>query len=226
MTARLTIEYVREYVSKTDEILISKKYTGAHAKLVFQCPQGHLYKMTWTNFKRGSRCAECAGKGKKTIEHVRKEAEKDRTILVSKRYKNAHAKLEFQCLQGHRYRMTWTDFQQGVRCAECAVSGFNPKKPAILYYLEVLHRGRIYYKIGVTNRTVDKRYPPSDLKKITIIFEQHFEKGGDARDEEQLVIGKFSDCLYNGNATILDGATGNAELFTEDILQLRGEIFI
>jgi len=226
MTARLTIEQVKKEVSGTDETLISTKYKNNSTKLEFQCLEGHRYRMTWDNFKRGSRCAECSGLKKLTTEYIEKEAQRDGTILISKTYKGAHAKLIFQCQLGHRYKIKWNDFQQGHRCPSCATSGFKPNKPALLYYLEIFHRGRYYYKIGISNRTVEKRYPNSDLEKITVLAEWKYKEGKDAYGEEQRIIHSYSDYLYQGTATILKGATGNAELFTEDILQLRGEIFI
>jgi hypothetical protein len=104
----------------------------------------------------------------------------------------------------------------GNGCKKCSNCGFDSEKPAILYYLKITHNTGIYYKIGITNRTVDARFRPRDMKKIEIIKTWEFEKGLDAYKTEQLVIDECSELLA-GVDNILDGG-GNTEIFKVDIL--------
>ena len=77
------------------------------------------------------------------------------------------------------------------------------------------------YKIGITNLTVQKRFPNADLARIRVIKTWAFEYGGDAAKREVSVLQEFSDDLYTG-VDVLVGA-GNTELFVRDVLELDTE---
>ena len=67
--AKLTYEYVKEYIEKEGYTLISNKYEGAFKFLTVCCDRGHEYDVTWANFHKGRRCPHCKNnyKGEKTI---------------------------------------------------------------------------------------------------------------------------------------------------------------
>ena len=107
-------------------------------------------------------------------------------------------------------------------CPGCAVSGFDQTKPALLYYLAVLtDNDETLYKIGITNLTVQKRFPNVDLARIRVVKTWSFEYGGDAAKREIAILQEFSDDLYTG-VDVLIGA-GNTELFVRDVLELDAE---
>lgn len=54
-----------------------------------------------------------------TIEFVRSEFEKEGYRLLSDRYVNAHQKLYYICLKGHKHSIQWSNWQQGRRCLYC-----------------------------------------------------------------------------------------------------------
>lgn len=101
-------------------------------------------------------------------------------------------------------------------CPSCTKYGFKIDKPAILYYLEVVSNGVSFYKIGITNRTVHKRYKSKDRLKIKTLFTVRYELGSDAYAEEQRLLKKYSSSLYCGTDKIL--SDGNTELFTSNVL--------
>lgn len=39
--------------------LLSNKYINVKSYLVFECPEGHIFKMNFDNFQQGQRCSEC-----------------------------------------------------------------------------------------------------------------------------------------------------------------------
>jgi hypothetical protein len=41
--------------------------------------------------------------------------------LLSTKYKGSHEKLDYICNCGRRAKISWTNFQQGIRCKKCAV---------------------------------------------------------------------------------------------------------
>jgi len=93
--------------------------------------------------------------------------------------------------------------------------GFDVSKPAILYYLSVL--GGSFYKIGITNRSVKKRFLKKDLDNIKIVHEWYYENGLDAYNEETKIKKEFEYAKYKGDNVLIDG---NTELFDRDILLL------
>ena len=87
------------------------------------------------------------------------------------------------------------------------------------YYLRVSSPvfGELY-KIGITNKSVEKRFYNYDLEKITTIKTWKFDVGGDARVFEQEILARHSGDRYTGEPVL--GSNGNTELFTRDILEL------
>lgn len=100
--------------------LLSMQYEGAHELLEFICPRNHKFFMRWNHFKQGSRCPICAGVKKKIIEEIREYAEKFDFICVSKEYKNIETKLEWQCPNGHVFKMSCVAFQKHHKCPICS----------------------------------------------------------------------------------------------------------
>ncbi len=68
-------------------------------------------------------------KNKKSINYIKKYIIKNKIPykIISKEYKNSYTKLKWQCENGHIFFMTWSSFQQGIRCFEC----FGSKKKTL-----------------------------------------------------------------------------------------------
>lgn len=116
----------------------------------------------------------------------------------------------------------WKYRQEAVPCPNCRKTdhldtGFNPDKPGTFYYLRVETNNKPLYKIGITNRTVEKRFTLSDMDKITILRTLTFEEGRSASDLEKYYLNIFKDYKYKGDPVL---SSGNTELFTHDILHL------
>ena len=116
---KLTYEFVKDYIKSFDYTLLSKEYKKSNLKLDIQCDKGHVYKTTWSCFKRGDRCPYCCGNAKKTINEVKQYIESFGYTLLSKEYKNNRTKLQMKCDKGHEFEMTYDNFQQGHRCPYC-----------------------------------------------------------------------------------------------------------
>lgn len=86
----------------------------------FICPNGHQHKIIYTNWKhKGTRCAYCAGNGRKSLDDIRKEFSAENYLLLSESYKNNSQLLEFICPNGHKHRISYGKWQQGNRCRRC-----------------------------------------------------------------------------------------------------------
>ena len=119
---RHSYEHVKELIEKEGYTLLSETYKNNRKKLKVRCPENHVYETTYYSFKSGRRCPECAGNKKLTYEHIKEQIENEGYALLSKEYKNANNKLKVKCSKGHKYKVNWGHFQQGVRCLECSGS--------------------------------------------------------------------------------------------------------
>jgi hypothetical protein len=99
---------------------ISNRYKNSNSKLTWECAKGHQWKALPSNVKRGSWCPKCAGVGIKNIEEMQKIAERNGGKCISKRYKNSHSKLTWECKQGHKWSATPSSIARGSWCAKCA----------------------------------------------------------------------------------------------------------
>lgn len=110
--------------------LITKEeeYKNASTKLYYICQKGHKHSITWNSFNNGNRCPECAKENtrlklKLDFSIIKQEIGKEGYILLStdEDYINNTSKLKMICPEGHKCEISWSNFQQGKRCRECAI---------------------------------------------------------------------------------------------------------
>ncbi len=94
------------------------------------------------------------------------------------------------------------------------VGGFDPHKPAILYYLKHIESG--YYKSGITNLSIFKRFGKKS-KEFVVLNIENFENGKDARDREKEILEEYTEHRIYFEEFKNNGAT---EFFSRDILGL------
>jgi hypothetical protein len=198
---RLTIEFIKAEVSRLEPgyTLLSDVYANNKTNLLFRCDKGHdPFSTCWGYFRnrkdgtRGSRCPKCAReRTSHSVEFIRSEVLRIAPgyTLLSETYLNAHTHLRFRCDKGHEFLSEWNSFQdkngqRGKRCAACAKYGFDPEKPAILYYVRFDRACESFYKIGITNQSVKGRFRFEKLP-YTIISETPYLLGRLAYEEEQ-----------------------------------------
>jgi len=101
--------------------------------------------------------------------------------------------------------------------------GFNPDKPAILYYLYDPQED--LYKIGITNKTIEERFGKSfcSNRAIAILEQTHFDNGLDAYLAEQEILEAFGYARCE-NPSWPEELGGRTEFFKEDILNRNAKI--
>ena len=108
--------------------------------------------------------------------------------------------------------------REGTKCPKCTGRGFDKTKPTYLYYLKITtEEGQVLYKIGITNKTVNERFPLKDLAKIEVVKQKLYVKGTDAINWETKLKRKYKEFQYKGPDIL---SSGNTELFTEDIISM------
>jgi len=58
-TKKLTLEFVKFYVSTFGYDLLETQYINAKTKLKLKCNRGDFIEISWNNFKNGKRCKQC-----------------------------------------------------------------------------------------------------------------------------------------------------------------------
>jgi hypothetical protein len=133
-------------------------------------------------------------------------------------YQGVGKKVRIICPEHGPFEQLAGDHMVGRGCRSCQEYGFQPAKPAILYYLRVRTSAGTMWKIGISNRTVEERFEGKILSNIRIIKTWAFKSGADALSKEQEILDEYSVDLYGGAEKLLD--SGNTELFTRDVLGL------
>lgn len=108
------------------------------------------------------------------------------------------------------------DHLKGGGCPSCSVSGFDKKKPAILYYVKIENESGVFYKIGITNLSIKARFN-KHKDNMTILSAEPFKNGLDAYNKEKVILERYKKHKYIGENVIRDG---NTELFVIDVLEL------
>jgi hypothetical protein len=207
-------------------------YKNALSKVKIICPVHGVFHQTPASHVRGVACSKCsdmvaANKRRLStevfIERAR-EVHGDKYDYSRADYVTSHGKVEIICPEHGSFWQSPATHTMGNKagCPGCAVSGFDQTKSALLYYLAVqTDNEETLYKIGITNLTVQKRFPTVDLARIRVVKTWPYELGAEAAKREIAVLREFADDLYTG-LDVLVGA-GNTELFVRDILELDTE---
>lgn len=115
---KYSYDEVKEYIESFEYKLISKEYINNAELLKIECPEGHIFNMSFSSFKTGSRCPKCLGK-QLNFKEVKDKIELTGYTLLSTEYKTAKDKLHMKCDKGHEFYMSLTKFNQGHRCLKC-----------------------------------------------------------------------------------------------------------
>ena len=202
-------------------------YTQAKNKIIITCPIHGDFEQGYASHKRGQGCAKCCYDRnrltqKETIDNF--IAIHNNFYNYDKvRYSRSDEKITITCLVHGDFKQTPTTHLRGHGCQKCwqdKRDNYNNRvkyigRPTTLYYIKVEN----LYKIGLTMKSVQERFK-SELKTINIetIKTWHFNNGEDAFDKEQEIIKMNKMFKYTGPRIL---ASGNTELFTEDVLKLE-----
>ena len=119
-----TYDEVKEYMSQFGYTPISKTYENTKTILDIMCPEGHIYKARFNDFKTGNRCHKCSyiRMSKRmtfTYEYVKECIENEGYKLLSKTYKNSKTLMKVMCPEGHIYKTNLAIFRRH-KCPKCS----------------------------------------------------------------------------------------------------------
>lgn len=188
-------------------------YTGAKEKIVITCLKHGDFTQTVSEHKRSYGCPRCGYEV--TADKLRfdtqsvitefKEAHGEKYDYSLVEYTGAIENVKIICPDHGAFEQTPHSHKSGKGCSSCAEYGFRRYKPAILYLLELPEYG--YYKIGVTNRTVEERFM-GDMHHLKVIRIIEFSVGIDAWNLERKILSSYRsvegfNVLISGNTEVL-----------------------
>lgn len=199
-------------------------YKNAHDKINIICKIHGAFPQTVTAHIYGKEgCPDCSNISRGLTNRLSIETFIEKSIQIhgdkydytSVNYTGWSNKVIILCPVHGPFKQSPRDHFDGCGCQQCAKHGFDPSKPAYLYYLKITtDDNRILYKIGITNRTVETRFSLTDLSKIEIVKQKLYENGQEAFDWELYFKRKYKQYQYQGPDIL---SSGNTELYTEDI---------
>jgi ribosomal protein L37AE/L43A len=203
--------------NKYDYSLVN--YTGNKNKVKIICPHHGVFEQSPNHHKNKRGCPSCANKhADKTFKVDSNKIHKNMYDYSLVNYINSHTKVKIICPYHGEFLQTPNSHKSGSGCPICFCGGFDKNKSGILYYLKIIHDKQIYYKIGITNRSINERFNAKDLKKIKVIKIWNYNLGVDAFLKEQQILNLYKEHQYTGGKILTSG--GNTEIFIFDILNL------
>ena len=205
-------------------------YQTAFDSVIIVCPEHGLFKQRPSDHLKGIGCRECGYQRNSQLFRMSqdefiercKKTHSEKYDYSEVDYQGGDKKIRIICPEHGPFEQLAYDHMVGRGCASCQEYGFQPARPATLYYLRVETSAGIMWKIGITNRAVEDRFAGRDIKKIHIIKTWAFDVGMDAIDREQEILNEYCVDLYSGTEKLLE--SGNTELFTRDVLGLDTQI--
>jgi len=122
-----TIEDVRHLAAERGGECLSPAFIGARTPLLWQCVEGHRWKATPDNIRRGEWCPFCARRVKLTIQEMQRLAESGGGKCLSDTYVTSGTPLLWECREGHRWKARPNSVKKGTWCPVCA----GKSKPSI-----------------------------------------------------------------------------------------------
>ena len=118
---KLTIEEMQNLAHEHGGKCLSESYVDNKTKLLWECEKGHQWEAIPSSIKRGVWCPECGGCKRLNIEDMHQIAKEREGKCFSNFYKNAHAKLRWECSEEHQWEATPDKvINNGTWCPHCA----------------------------------------------------------------------------------------------------------
>jgi hypothetical protein len=164
---KYNIQYIQDYLNNENYTLISTEYKNSLSKIKIECPEGHIYDVSFNSFQQGCRCPVCAGNKKLDYYWVKAYIEDYKYKLISENYINSNIKLQIQCPKGHIYYAKFNNFQQGQRCPVC----FGKVKHTFEYVKNFIEKDG--YKL-LSDKYINNRTPLEIVCKNNHVFYKTF----------------------------------------------------
>jgi hypothetical protein len=122
----VNLNTLQEIALSKGGLCLSTKYTKAHAKMEFQCNAGHTWFASATSIKSGTWCQKChnlevgSQEDGITVDFLNSIAFRKGGRLLSKKYINSGAPIEWECANGHRWFAKYDHIKNDSWCPICS----------------------------------------------------------------------------------------------------------
>ena len=130
--------------------LLTKLYINNSTLMEWQCSNGHTWFACWKSIKnQKSWCQKCSGLSKPNIKELKDYAISKQGKLLSTTYINSWTYMEWECSQGHIWKIPWDNIKQGSWCLKCRTLKTEKRVHQLLEQKLNIHftKKRIYYDI-------------------------------------------------------------------------------
>jgi len=117
----LTIEEMHTIANAKGGKCLSKEYKNNSTNLEWMCSEGHRWKATAANIKKGKWCRKCSGREPLSIEEMRQIGLARGGKCLSTEYVNNRENLDWECANGHRWKNNASNIKKGQWCGTCNV---------------------------------------------------------------------------------------------------------
>jgi hypothetical protein len=108
-----------EWAKAINATFLSIVVTEKHKKLRLKCHADHEWLAYPSHLKKGHGCPKCSNKAKLSMDDAKNKAESNGGQCLSKIYKNANSKMDWQCKDGHEWSTTLGSVNNGSWCPIC-----------------------------------------------------------------------------------------------------------
>lgn len=152
-------------------------YKNCYSKFEYNCPVHGVQKASYNSFvNSGSRCPDCGGKKKKSLEEAENivkelcESEGYEFIGFPEGYENCYSKFEYNCHTHGKQKVSYNNFVNGTRCSSCTGNrGYQKSKTGIFYVVKWTNsNGDCWFKFGITG----KENPETRMKQQVYIHKR------------------------------------------------------
>lgn len=209
-------------VHKNKYEYLENSYKDTRSQVEIICPIHDKFAQKADNHLQGRGCLLCGKEATRAkLVKTAKEFILEATNVHGTKYDyskvqyvNTHTTVEIICKTcNNLFKQTPNNHLLGRNCNNCFNYKFDKEAPAILYYILI---DNTYYKIGITNFTLDKRFPPAELKRIQPLKIIEFTKGEYAYKAEQAILQMYEESRITVPNLL---RSGNTELFDKNILK-------
>lgn len=216
-------QFMSELAEKRPDLTTEDIYVNNKHKMNFSCANGHSFTTAPNHvLNDGTNCKLCSNENQ-SVNRLRSQKEFieilesiDSVFTVVGEYTGANRKIEVVCDQGHTSYIFPHNAVRGSSCKQCADYGKLREIPTTLYYTRIDHEKKSYYKIGLTQRSFDRRFVGEEGRKVTLLYETVYDSPALAWEAEQSVLKAFKEFITKDKVL----RKGNTEVFVSDVLHL------
>ena len=117
---KLTIDEIQRDAARRGGRCLTESYVDSLTLMEWECAEGHRWRAVAHAIRQGHWCKRCADERLRHPQHtVHAIAAMRGGKCLAERYTNSQAKLEWECLHGHRWAASLNSVKQGSWCPQC-----------------------------------------------------------------------------------------------------------